>query len=246
MVRKAETKPPYPRFLAAGCSALLVEFGDCVSMDLNRQTIQLLNAIQGSDTPGILALVPSYRSLLIDYDIRKISGKALTEKIKCLIGQVETRKCSRATWSIPSCYDETLGLDIAEIAKKLDATTDDVAGLHQAQAYDIYMIGFLPGFPYAGDLPQQLQFPRKTTPRLKIPAGSVAIATNQTAIYPIESPGGWHILGRTPIKLFNPQDDPPVPFAPGDRLHFESVSLTEYRKIEKAVSKGEFILQVAS
>src|SRR5262249_51194315 len=134
-------------------------------------------------------------------------------------------------WVIPTCYHESLGLDLGAVAARTGLNVPALVALHSATTFHVYMLGFLPGFPYLGGLPKALQLPRRETPRLKLPPGSVAIAMDMTCIYTLESPGGWHVLGRTPVVLFDLRRDPPAALAAGDKVAFEPISLEQYRRL---------------
>src|SRR5262249_54696383 len=144
---------------------------------------------------------------------------------------------------IPACYDPSVAPDLAEVATRTGLTQQQVAQRHSAVTYHVYMVGFLPGFPYMGDLPQELALPRRENPRTHVPAGSIAIATTQTAVYSLESPGGWHLVGRTPASLWDLQCDPPVVLAPGDKVLFEPISRNDHDTLSAKWAAGEFRLR---
>jgi KipI family sensor histidine kinase inhibitor len=139
---------------------------------------------------------------------------------------------------VPVCYGAEFAPDLAEVAHLTGLAPGEVVALHSGTHYHVYMLGFLPGFPYMGDLPHQLALPRRADPRVRVSAGSIAIATSLTAIYPYESPGGWHLIGTTPIRLFDCERAPPALFAPGDRVLFEPIDATTFASIKKAVESG--------
>ena len=149
--------------------------------------------------------------------------------------------CRDATlWRVPVCYEGEFAPDLAEVARLTELTPREVVGLHSAVRYHVYMLGFLPGFPYLGDLPPQLALPRRADPRVRVPAGSVSIATTLTAIYPYESPGGWHLIGATPIRLFDPERPRPALLAPGDIVRFEPIDPASFASIKKAADSGDY------
>ena len=210
-----------PVFRIMGDRALLVEMGEGISLLVNRKVRELLLRLEKTPLEGVLDLVPSYRSLLLVYDPLRISLPSLERKVM--------ESCSEGDWSplpepkivrIPVLYGGEYGLDMAWVAEYHGITPEEVVRLHTEPVYQVYMIGFSPGFPYMGELPDALATPRKQTPRTAVPQGSVAIAQKQTGIYPFQSPGGWQVLGRTPLKLFDPQGHPPVPLEMGDRVKF--------------------------
>ncbi len=138
---------------------------------------------------------------------------------------------SNRHWRLPVCYEAEYGPDLAAIAEAKELDIEQVIDLHVKQTYQVYMIGFLPGFPFMGDVTPALDMPRRTEPRVRVPAGSVAITGQQTAIYPWESPGGWQLIGRCPLTLFDPRRQNPALLAPGDRVEFEVISSQDYRQL---------------
>src|SRR5439155_12189609 len=143
-------------------------------------------------------------------------------------------------WRVPVCYDPEFAPDLDEVARLTGLSPGEVVALHSATRYHVYMLGFLPGFPYMGDLPAQFALPRRADPRVRVPAGSIAIATTLTAIYPYESPGGWHLIGATPIRLFDPERAQPALFAPGDAVQCEPVDPAAFASIQKGVDDGSY------
>ena len=143
-------------------------------------------------------------------------------------------------WFMPACYEAEYAPDMDDVAARTGLTAEAVIALHSGRDYHVYMIGFLPGYPYMGDLPDELSLPRRDYPRLKVPAGSIAIAMAMTAIYAVASPGGWHLIGRTPVRLFDPARRPAALLRPGDRVRFEPVPLADYAAIERACADGSY------
>jgi KipI family sensor histidine kinase inhibitor len=141
---------------------------------------------------------------------------------------------------VPVCYEDEFAPDLPEVAARLGLSPADVVALHSGTQYHVYMLGFLPGFPYLGDLPEALALPRRADPRLSVPAGSVSIALTLTAIYPYQSPGGWHLIGTTPIRLFDAARPQPALFAPGDTILFEPVAAARFAAIRAAVAAGDY------
>ena len=141
---------------------------------------------------------------------------------------------------MPACYDPAHAPDLEDVAQRTGLSPAEVVRLHCETLFHIYMVGFVPGFPYMGDLPDVLVLPRRTDPRTRLPAGSIAIASTMTAVYPHESPGGWHLIGATPIRLFDPAWDRPALFSPGDKVCFEVISTTQFDKIRQDSADGSF------
>ncbi|MGB0683232.1 MAG: 5-oxoprolinase subunit PxpB [Magnetovibrionaceae bacterium] len=233
-----------PIFLPAGDSALVVEFGQVIDPDLSARVMGLrsrvLSAIEAGELVGIVELMPSFRSLMVHYDPEFTSAATLKKDLSALIeGRGAVGKAARL-WRIPACYHGEFAPDLADVARRTGLESEEVVFKHCAETYRVYMVGFLPGYGYLGDLPSELRLPRKETPRLRVPPGSVAIATAMTAIYPLESPGGWHLIGRSPVKLFDPHWDRPSLLEPGDRVRFQPVSAEEFGDIQQQVSLDEY------
>jgi inhibitor of KinA len=213
------------RFFLMGDRGLLIEFGDAISAVVNEKVRKMAQAIRAEPLEGIIEVVPTYRSLLVLYNPLVIALEDLKKRLKRLEeGLKEISFPDPTLTKIPVLYGGTFGPDLGTVAEYLHLTSEEVIRLHCSKPYFIYMIGFMPGFPYMGELPDALITPRLRTPRLSVPAGSVAIAQKQTGIYPVESPGGWQILGRTPVKLFNPEEEPPALLRMGDLVQFYPIS----------------------
>jgi inhibitor of KinA len=228
------------RFLPAGDRALVVDFGDRVDRSLSAQVVQLSEDVRALKTSGVVTTVPTFRSLLVHYDPLRTSGASLAESIRGLLNQPKRQEASRKLWRLPACYAPQFAPDLADVAERTGLSVDDVVARHSAVQFHVYMVGFLPGFPYMGDLPVELHLPRRIDPRVRVPAGSVAIATSLTAVYVIESPGGWHLIGSTPVKLFDAAWERPSLFAPGDQVRFDPVGVSEYERIRAAAEAGEY------
>jgi len=197
------------------------------------QVIALQHAIESNPFNGFIESVPAYGSLTV-YFSENISATAVRLLLSELIAQVADTIDSSSTpgrkISIPVCYDPSLGIDLPWVSSHLNLSVDEIISLHTSVAYRIYMIGFIPGFPYMGTLPKQLEVPRKQTPSLKIPMGSVAIAGKQTGIYPAEVPGGWQVIGRTPLKMFDPSTSPCSFLNAGDLVQFNPITLNAFNQ----------------
>jgi KipI family sensor histidine kinase inhibitor len=212
-----------------GDRGLLLEFGDEISREINEKVRRMALAIQVEAIEGIIDTIPTYRSLLVIYDPTALSIEDLKKRLGSIEeGLRETPLAEPKLIRIPVVYGGGYGPDLEGVAKYLQDTPEEVIRLHCSKPYLIYMIGFMPGFPYMGELPQALAIPRLKTPRLIVPKGSVAIAQRQTGIYSMESPGGWHILGRTPVELFDPEKDPPTLLQMGDSVQFYSITEKEF------------------
>jgi KipI family sensor histidine kinase inhibitor len=231
------------RFLPCGDTALIVEFGDRIDRRISGLVIALAERLKAAALAGVIELVPTFRSLLVHYDPAVLPNAKLKACLLPMIEDLEPAERSGCLWRIPACYDPSVGPDLAELAVTTGLAPSEIAARHSAVTYQVYMIGFLPGFPYMGDVPLELQVPRKQNPRVAVPRGSIAIATTLTAIYPLESPGGWHLIGRTPVPLWDLGDDPPTLLAAGDSVVFEPVSLEAYQSILARVEARDFRLR---
>jgi len=201
----------------AGDRALLVTIGSAIDPALLGQVLALDRALQDRRPQGLLGTVPAYASLLCRFDAGMTDAARLEETIRQLEGTVEAAIPSGPVVDIPTRYD---GPDLPEVALKTNLTPAGVIEQHAGREYLVYCVGFAPGFVYCGALPEQIAVPRLASPRLRVPAGSVGIASRQTGIYAVESPGGWNLIGRTALRLFDPTAEPPARFRPGDRLRF--------------------------
>jgi inhibitor of KinA len=220
-----------PRYLPFGDAALLVEFGDTISPEANCRVIDLNDAISRAHINGVEELVPTYRSLLVRYDPLKTSYEQVVFRVRDLEKTLEAsvnRKKSRKI-VVPVVYGGEYGPDLCHIARVHGLTEEQVIRLHSGREYRVYMIGFVAGFPYLGMVADEIATPRLETPRLKVPAGSVGIAEKQTGIYPREAPGGWQIVGRTHLRLFDLMLEPPAFLTPGDTVKFRPISEDEYK-----------------
>ncbi len=225
---------PEPRFLLAGDSALVVEFGDEIGEEVNRRVHALAYILEKNRPPGLGEAVPTYRSLLIHYDPLCLTWDQVRALVTDLLQKGEDLLPPKPrVVEVPVVYGGEFGPDIEFVAEHNGLALEEVIGLHSGATYTVYMLGFTPGFAYLGGLPAALATPRLPTPRKLVPAGSVGIAGEQTGIYPLATPGGWRLIGRTPVKLFALDRDPPVLLRPGDRVRFVPISDQEYRAMLK-------------
>ena len=219
----------HPKILPCGDSALSVEFGSVIDPLINLQVQALFTKLKAESPEGVIDLVPTYRSLLVQYDPTVLSFNELQKRVFSFDdlskGVVET---GGRLVEIPVCYGKEFGPDLQEVAAFLHLTEEEVIEIHSKVLYYVYMIGFTPGFPYMGGLDPKLFMPRKKVPREFVPAGTVGIADQQTGIYPLDSPGGWQLIGRTPVKLFDLGRKEPFYLKPGDRVKFKPISQEEF------------------
>lgn len=230
-----------PRFLPGGDRALFIEFGDAIDPELNRRVRSLLLAIQQAKPPGLVETVPTYRSLLVYYEPREIRPQDLKARLELLIGKAVAGGLPEPkVTELPVVYGGEYGPDLDFVAEHNGLSPEEVIHLHAGQAYLIYMLGFIPGFAYLGGMSARIATPRLASPRAKIPAGSVGIAGNQTGIYPADSPGGWRLIGRTPVEVFHTEQEPPALLKMGDYVRFVPVTAQEFRRIREEVKQGTY------
>ena len=234
------------RFLFSGDSALVIEFGNEISVDINKKIRKMMDDIKKENIDGIIELVPTYCSLLINYDVLKIDYNTLVEKLKTFLNNdVETTEGEEVTLvEIPTLYNDEFGPDLSYVAEYNKLSKEEVIKIHTGTDYLVYMLGFMPGFTYLGGMSEKIATPRLESPRLQIYPGSVGIAGKQTGMYPSMSPGGWRIIGRTPLKLYNPDSDTPVYISSGDYVRYVSISEEEYNEILKKVENNEYKLNI--
>lgn len=227
----------------AGESGLVVELGTEIDEEINSKVRRIAAALSQQAPLGLREVVPTYRSFLVYFDPLLLSRTELIDLIHEIVSSDsgKTSKMSdRKTVYIPVCYSEEFGPDLSFVAEYNSLAVAEVIKLHCERAYLIYMLGFMPGFPYLGGLSRRLFTPRLNQPRLRIPAGSVGIADQQTGFYPAESPGGWRIIGRTPVRPFQPGKESAFLFEAGDYLRFQPISHIEYEEIEKQIQLGTY------
>lgn len=232
-------KPHFPyNIFSLGETALVVDFGNVIDARINRYVLVLFHHFKNQNIQGVLDIVPAYSSLSFHYDIfaiRKFSlHKTAFEQLKEAIENQLTKDIEPGIFrhrkiNIPVCYDTIFAPDIEFVSSEKNIPVEEVIQQHTSQTYTVYMIGFLPGFAYMGQVNDALAVPRKMQPTAIVPAGSVGIAGKQTGIYPLNSPGGWQIIGRTPVKIFDKEKTAPVLLEPGDEIAFYSITKNEFK-----------------
>lgn len=239
------------RYLSAGEQGLVVEFGKEIDARVNQRVYMLAKTLRAKANPAIIEVVPTYRSLLVYFDSLTISRENLCGIIKMILDTSESDQ-GEAGWQeakvvdIPVCYGGEYGSDLNFVAEYNGRTVDEVINIHSSVYYQVYMLGFTPGFPYLGGMSEKIAAPRLEKPRIRIPAGAVGIAGTQTGFYPVESPGGWRLIGRTPVKAFDPGNSNPFLFSSGDYLRFIPITPDEYDIIRTRVEGGTYIVSVSS
>jgi len=219
------------RIIPASDSSLLIEFGTSIAPEFHQRVLALFHALLDAHDPRIRNVHPAYASLLIDFDPLRMSHLELERHVRDVIEAtpVITQTTTR-TVTIPVCYDAEFGPDLADVAAHNSITIDEVIHLHTSATYFVYFLGFSPGFGYLGGLDPKLRTPRLATPRKHVVAGSVGIAGEQTGVYPIDSAGGWRLIGRTPLRMFDPAAKQPSRLQPGDQVRFTAISRAEFEQ----------------
>lgn len=229
-----------PKILHAGDAALVVEFGATIDAALNDLVHRLDAATRQARIAGIVETVPTYRSLLVLFDPLRATAADVAKSCLALAQGLETAtKTEGRRWLVPVAFGGAEGEDLPFVAEKTGLREAEIVRLHCATDYRVYMLGFAPGFPYMGTLPEKLRLPRRENPRLAVPAGSVIQGGQQSAIMPMIMPSGWHILGRTPVRLMDRRRAEPFLLAPGDIVRFDRVDATELPALEARARAGE-------
>ena len=221
-----------PRFLLAGDRGLVVELGAAIDPEINRKVREISVSLEETPIVGVTEVIPTYRSVLICYDPVRINPERLRKEILDRERSLDKLEIPPPeTTEIPVAYGDEFGPDMEFVAQHNRLSPEEVIQIHSSGTYLIYMIGFTPGVPFLGGLSEKLFTPRLENPRQSVPAGSVAIANNQTGIYSLDSPGGWRLIGRTPIKVYDPTRSPPIILKAGNYLRFKRISRDEFQEI---------------
>lgn len=230
-------KAPAYRIYPLGESSLTVEFGSGIDETVNRRVMNVFRRLYEKPFPGFIEAVPSYSGITIHYAPLLIISSTTGSPFEHVSNQITTylenldMRAEERRVRIPVCYEDEFAPDLRAVSAFTRLTVEEVIAVHTANTYHIYMIGFLPGFPYMGKLDNKLIMPRKKAP-VPVIAGSVAIAGSQAGIYPLDSPGGWWVIGRTPLKIFDPLEAEPVLLRPGDRIEFHPISSHEFKNYQ--------------
>lgn len=219
------------RFLPCGDCAVTAEFGNAICEDINTAVHNFALAVESLKHAAICEVVPTYRSATVYYFPELISYSAIIEILSCCAKNLNSSLQSSKTIKIPVLYGGAYGEDLAYVAAHNGITEQDVIAIHSGRDYRVFMLGFTPGFPYLGGMDSRIATPRRAQPRVKIAAGSVGIAGEQTGIYPISSPGGWQLIGRTPLVLFDPLAQNPILIKAGEKIRFVPIDEAEYNEI---------------
>ena len=236
-----------PRLLALGDSAWTVEFGEKIEPSIHARVLGLVDVIAKArsdgvpDFSGVVDVVPTFRSLTVHYNPLVSDGMSLGHALERLAQSAGTAQAVGRHWRIPVCFDEEFSPDLNDLAEAKGLSRDEVIALMTGATFRVYMIGFMPGFPYMGGLPTVLEMPRLASPRKAVPARSLAIAGAMCAVYPWESPGGWRLVGRTPVPFFTASDtSSPALLASGDRVFWQAIERPVYDAMEAAAKAGQF------
>ncbi|MDQ5854195.1 MAG: 5-oxoprolinase subunit PxpB [Chloroflexota bacterium] len=235
-----------PHFLPAGDTALVVELGDAIDEQVNNRVMALDALVARAGIPGVEETVPTYRSLLVIYEPWTIDRAELVRHLSALLDAMPAVVQAPAgrRWTLPVVYGGAFGEDISFVAASHGLSQAGVIEHHARAEYRVYMIGFQPGFAYLGGLDPVLHTPRRADPRSKVPAGSIAIGGVQTAVYSVEAPSGWHLLGRTPVRVFDLQRAEPFLLAPGDQVRFRPVPAEAWDTLVRRAENGEIVAEV--
>ncbi|MBI3006374.1 MAG: 5-oxoprolinase subunit PxpB [Ignavibacteriales bacterium] len=225
-------KIPVSFFPASDCS-LLVKFGEGISLDTHKRVSLLTRLLLNEKRKVIRNLHPGYNSILISYDPLATSHSELEMVIRKMLEQDIQAEPNNRSVEVPTCYGDEYSPDLKDVSKHCKLSPEDVIRVHSSAEYTVFFLGFSPGFPYLGGMAAQLSVPRLAIPRTNVPAGSVAIGGNQTGVYPIASPGGWRIIGRTPLRLFDASGDPPTLLQIGDTVKFVPISKSEFDRLSQ-------------
>ncbi len=229
------------KYLICGDRALNMEFGNVINEEVNKKIRAVTTLIENNKISGINEVVPTYRSLMIHYNPLIIDFEELVKLLKRIEENINNIELlSPETIEIPVLYGGLYGPDIENVARHNNLSVKEVINIHTSAKYLIYMLGFTPGFPYLGGMDKRISTPRLSSPRTKIPAGSVGIAGEQTGVYPMQSPGGWQLIGSTPVELFNPERENPILLKSGNYIVFKSIDEDEYMKIKEEIKNNTY------
>jgi inhibitor of KinA len=233
------------RVLPAGDTALVVEFGDCIDRKINAAVLSLAHALDAERFPGVVEIVPTFRSLMIHYEPLVLPAASLVDRVAEKMRELEAREVTGRIWHLPVCYDPRFAIDLDDVARRTALSRQQIVERHSGPIYHVYMLGFLPGQAYMGEVAAELALDRLEIPRTSIPAGSLAIAARMSCVFPYQTPCGWRVIGRCPIPLWNPAQGAAL-LAPADKVVFVPVSAREYETLATRAAQGVLRLEPVS
>ncbi len=231
--------------LPSGDSAVLIRLEQTISPENTIEIYNLMSQIRSARIIGITDLIPAYCSLMVCYDPALISWQSLHDRLKELSSvQSDSSTAVQRHITIPAVYGGIYGEDLHSVSELCGLSEEEIIAIHSGTDYFVHMIGFLPGFPYLGGLDERIAVRRLDEPRIRIPAGSIGIGGSQTGIYPLDSPGGWRLIARTPVRIYDPASKDPVLFRPTDIVRFKPVTEAEYLELEQAAARGKQVYTI--
>ncbi len=228
-----------PSFLPCGDAAVTIEFGDTIDPEINAKVLALDAALLAAAVPGLIETVATYRSLNVQYDPLVLDYPAFEAQARGLAASLNPAIGNARRWHIPVVYGGEFGIDLDDVAARHGLTSKRLIDVHASAIYRCYMIGFMPGVAYLGGMDQSIATPRRETPRLKTPAGTVAIGGIQALVASVEMPSGWHLLGRTPVRTYMPSREPVFLISAGDEVVFEPVDASQWEALDSAAAAGD-------
>ena len=233
-----------PKFLPCGDGAVTVEFGDIIDPEINARALALDASLRAAPFPGVIETVATYRSVNVQFDPLALDYEAFAAEILGRTAALKTEPGQRRIWTVPVIYGGEAGLDLGDVAAHHKISVSRLIEIHSAAVYRCYMIGFMPGLAYLGGLDPLIAIPRRVSPRLKTPAGHIAIGGIQALISSVEMPSGWHLLGRTPVRTYMPARDPVFLISPGDEVIFKPVDASRWDALDRAAAAGEAVAEL--
>lgn len=232
------------RFLPCGDCGITVNFGNEINEEINSLVTRFTSAAEKARIPGAVEYIPAFCSVTVIYDPLKTSAKELTRQLKrAQKHSAGGNDFKPVLYKIPVCYDDEFAPDMESVEKITGLAKEEIINIHTGRDYPIYMLGFLPGFAYLGDMDKRIAAPRLETPRVRIPRGSVGIGGNQTGIYPSDSPGGWRLIGKTPVRVYDEKKEDPILYRAGDRIRFIRITKEDFFRIDKECENGAYTVE---
>jgi inhibitor of KinA len=233
------------RVLPAGDTALVIEFGDRIDRELSTAVLSLAQSLDAEHIAGIIETVPTFRSLMVHFEPLVLPADSLVSRIDEQMQKLSASEIVGRVWHLPVCYDPRFAIDLDEVAKRTSLSRQQIIERHSAPLYHVYMLGFLPGQAYLGEVAAELALNRRETPRAKVPAGSLAIAATMSCVFPLETPCGWHVIGRCPVPLWDHAHATAL-LAPADKVRFVSVSAREFESLAVRAAQGVLRIEPVS